>query len=154
MKKVKTIFKALCVILLFFVTINLTSCDKKNDEEVLITNDMNGDFYQYLKKQCQQNPSTINGIELYTYNNNYYFDNSLLFRSGDFNYNYLLVFKFEDNKLTFVDGFIIRFDENTEGFEVDYDTLPAEYNNYLEAKEKGKKKVYTSEEIEFLKNNF
>ena len=59
-----------------------------------------------------------------------------------------------DNKFNYVNEFIISFDKNNDGYEVDVNTLPKEYNDYLEAKEKGKKKVYTKEEIETLKNNF
>lgn len=153
MRKIKTVLKALIVILLSFVAINLVSCDKKNEEKDLFT-DKTNDFYPYLKVQCQKNPSFVNGIEAYVYNDIYYFDADLFFRAGECNYNYLLVFKMEDNLFNKVNEFIIRFDENEDGFEVDVNTLPKEYNDYLEAKENGKKKVYTKEEIETLKNNF
>ena len=153
MRKMKTIFKTLIVILLSFVTINLASCDKKNEEKDLFI-DKTNDFYPYLKVQCQKNPSLVNGIEAYVYNDIYYFDADLFFRAGECNYNYLLVFKMEDNKFNYVNEFIISFDKNNDGYEVDVITLPQEYNDYLEAKEKGKKKVYTKEEIETLKNNF
>jgi hypothetical protein len=153
MRKIKTVLKALIVILLSFVVINLASCDKKNEEKDLFT-DKTNDFYPYLKVQCQKNPGFVNGIEAYVYNNIYYFDADLFLRAGECNYNYLLVFKMEDNFFNKVNEFIIRFDENEDGFEVDVNTLPKEYNDFLEAKEKGKKKVYTKEEIETLKNNF
>ena len=152
MRKIKTIFKTLIVILLSFVAINLASCDKKEEKDLFTDN--TNDFYPYLKRQCQTTPSLVNGIEAYVYNDIYYFDADLFFRAGEYNYNYLLVFKMEDNLFNKVNEFIIRFDENDDGFEVDVNTLPKEYNDYLEAKEKGKKKVYTKEEIELLKNNY
>ncbi len=127
------LFFIIIVIFWFF----LCSCQKNEEFNLEKYNEM---FFSELKEKCEGDCINVSKLELYYYDNHYYYEINLHGENRDFDYEWLYVYWHGDLDI----WFSIKYPEKNEKY------FPKEYFDFLKAKEYDESKKYTKEEIDEL----
>ena len=115
-------------------------CTKEKEFNIEENNNL---FMEKFKGKYKYYEADIQSLSIYYLNDYFYYNIEFYSSNYDKDLNLLYVFRYGLYEIYFS---IKNPEEN-----IDY--FPKEYFEYLEAKESGKRKIYTREEIEILENN-
>ena len=136
---IKAFGNKIIMLVLFLSFISLCSCKKVDEFNLEKYNDS---FFSMIKEKCEGDTIKVSKLELYYYDDHYYYEINLHGDKRNFDYEWLFIYWYGD-----LDNFFsIKDPEQCEKY------FPTDYYEFLKAKEYDESKIYTKDEIEeFLK---
>ena len=134
----KRVIKLTSILLCFLIIIiGLSSC-KKGKFDINENNELF--VYKYTN---HHEDTSIEALTIYYYESYFYYDVEAVSEKKNETYHFLYVFRYKQYQIYYS----IKYPEK------DLEYYPQSYFRYLEAKEKGKSRTYTEEEIKELMNS-